>query len=221
MSIKMKELTKLTDTAKSTILYYVKEGLLPQPEKPKPNLHLYDKKCVEIIKFIKYLQRHFGSSIAELKAIIDQKDFDFEKGFETVMETLDVLMGSVHQSSYSRSYISTQYSITDNKLMEYEERGLLFARDGVYTDKELEIVEILLKLEELGMSDKILETYVAQARELSKLEVEITQEYLKNKKEHKGSIKSLLDTTLILKPYIYNMHTLHAYQTTNNRKENL
>ena len=41
--LKMNELVKRSNTPKSTILYYLKEGLLPEPMKDKPNFHLYDE----------------------------------------------------------------------------------------------------------------------------------------------------------------------------------
>ena len=41
MSIKMAELMKKTGETRSTLLYYVKEGLLDEPQKPKANVHLY------------------------------------------------------------------------------------------------------------------------------------------------------------------------------------
>ncbi len=44
--LKMNDLVKLSQTPKSTVLYYVKEGLLPEPVKDKPNFHLYDEYCV-------------------------------------------------------------------------------------------------------------------------------------------------------------------------------
>lgn len=217
MSIKMKELMARTNTAKSTILYYVKEGLLPEPQKPKPNLHLYDEECIEIIKFIKYLQKNFSSSIAELKAIINDSNFDFDKGFETVMETLHVLMGSIHKSSHSVEYICDKYNITPQKLQNYVDDGLLFMREEIYTTKELEILEILLNLERMEMNPEVVKTYVNQARNLAKLEVEFTNEFLDAQSDKNSAVKALFDTTLILKPYLYNMHTLNAYQL---QKEN-
>ena len=47
--LKMNDLVKLSHTPKSTVLYYVKEGLLPEPVKDKPNFHLYDEYCVELL----------------------------------------------------------------------------------------------------------------------------------------------------------------------------
>ncbi len=212
MGIKMNELVKLTNTAKSTILYYVKEGLLPEPQKPKPNLHLYDERCVEIIKFIKYLQNNFNSSISEIKTIVQAGDFDFERGFEALLETLDVIMGSAHQSSYTTEYVLTHFSLSKERLDDYMNQELLFRRDGIFTDRELEILEILMYLEAQGIPDDVLKTYVDHARALAAFEVAFATEYLKEKKRGNDAVKALFDMTLILKPYLFNMHTLHAYR---------
>ena len=65
--LKMNDLVKLSQTPKSTVLYYVKEGLLPEPVKDKPNFHLYDEHCVKLLSFIKYLQSNFNATISQLK----------------------------------------------------------------------------------------------------------------------------------------------------------
>jgi DNA-binding transcriptional MerR regulator len=212
MTLKMKELTALTDTPKSTILYYIKEGLLPQPTKPKSNVHLYDESCVEIIGLIKYLQKHFGTSITELKKIMAEGKFDFSKGFEAILESLDAIMGGDDKEALGIEEVARRLGIEASKLHGYIDRGLLFPRDGLLSGKELEIIEILLELEQRKIDEKILIAYTKQARELAKLEVEIVQELTALQSDATQTIKALLDTTLILKPYIYNMHTLRQYQ---------
>lgn len=213
MAIKMNELVKLTDTAKSTILFYVKEGLLPEPQKPKANLHLYDEECVETIRFIKYLQTHFGSSINEIKGIIKNGKFDFKRGFEALLETLDVVMGSAHQSTYTAEYILNNYDLTAEELQFYLDEEVLFKRDGVFTDRELEILEIILNLQIQGIDKEIWMTYVKHARALSEFEVAFSKNYLDSKERSNDAVKALFDATLILKPYIFNMHTFQAYKT--------
>jgi len=212
MSIKMSELVKLTETPKSTILYYIKEGLLPQPLKPKPNLHLYDESSVDLIKFIKYLQTNFGSSISEIKAILSVEGFNFDRGYEIILETLSMLMGSAHQNSYSKQYIYEHYDISEELLEHYLQEGILFQRDDVFTAKELEILEILLNLHSLGIAQELIHTYIKHARELAKFEVAFTKEFLSKTENKNDALKTLFDTTLRLKPYLFNMHTLRSYQ---------
>ena len=211
MAIKMNELVKLTDTAKSTILFYVKEGLLPEPQKPKPNLHLYDEECVETIRFIKYLQTHFGSSINEIKGIIKNGKFDFNRGFEALLETLDVIMGSAHRRTYTTEYVLTHYEIKPEILQDFLDKEVLFKRDGVFTDRELEILEIILNLQKQEIDQEIWLTYVKHARALSEFEVAFSKKYLDSKERSNEALKALFDATLILKPYIFNMHTYNAY----------
>jgi len=211
--MKMNELVKKSDTPKSTILYYIKEGLLPEPEKPKPNQHLYDARCVERIGFIKYLQKHFSCSIDELKALMGREQFDIGHGFETLLETLDMIMGAAHQELYAPQQLCDHFGITEAALRGYVERGLLFPREGHYTRKEFEILEILEEGRREGIDALILESYVTHARALAKLEVELGSRLFGGSEKRNGTLKALFDTTLILKPYLFNMHTLETYRS--------
>ncbi|MEN8146723.1 MAG: MerR family transcriptional regulator [Campylobacterota bacterium] len=212
MSLKMSQLTKLTETPKSTILYYVKEGLLPQPQKPKPNQHLYDERCVDMIQFIKYLQKHFDSSIQEIKAIVAHDGFDFSKGFETLLQTINVIMGAAHQETYTASQLCERFNITPERLKTYIEKEYLYIRDGHFTQREVQILEILCEGEEQGMSMKIIESYLEHAKALAELEIALGKELLNSTQKTNSVVKSFFDTTLILKPYLFNMQTLQSYQ---------
>lgn len=219
MPIKMSELVKRSGVPKSTILYYVKEGLLSQPQKPKPNLHLYDENMVDKIHLVSYLQKQFDASIAEIKSILASKAFNWDEGFAGIWETLNILMGATVVDSYSHKDVCRKLDISSEKLNSYLERGLLFLRDGRFTNKELEIVEILLALEEIGAED-ITESYIAMAKEIALKEVEMTEILLEKtpKEQRNETTKTLFDTTLILKPYLLNMQTLQAYQNKDTQK---
>lgn len=212
MAMKMSELVKRTDTPKSTILYYIKEGLLPEPEKPKPNLHLYDDSAVELIGFIKYLQTHFGCSIEEIKTLFGKKGFDFRKGFEVLLETLDVIMGAAYKETIPAAELCERFDITPQTLEQYVDEGLLFKRDGHFTQREAKMLAILREGERNGVDPLLLRQYVEHARALAQLEVEFGQRVLQNADNKNGALKTLFDTMLILKPYLFNMHTLTTYR---------
>ena len=55
MDYKMSDLVRKTNIPKSTILYYIKEGLLPEAIKVKANVHKYSDEHIELIKYIKYM----------------------------------------------------------------------------------------------------------------------------------------------------------------------
>lgn len=93
MGIKMATLTEKSGVTKSTILFYLKEGLLPEPEKPKPNVHLYHDSSIAILRFIKYLQEHLNYSITEIKSIMIDNKIDFEDDSDVVVNYLVAMSG--------------------------------------------------------------------------------------------------------------------------------
>lgn len=203
--LKMNELVKLSDTPKSTILYYIKEGLLPMPHKVKANLHLYDESMVEKIAFIQYLQKNFNSSIAELKAIFTHKDFDINNPYESILNLLHVLMGADFTKTYSMEDLCKEFDITSKKLQSFIDEGFIHVRDGVFTQSEKQMLEIIISSNKDEMS--LIQKYALLSKEMATLEVDLGFKKLKNK-----DLKHFFDIILILKPYVFNMQTLNTYK---------
>jgi len=213
MAYKMKELMALSDESKSTILYYVKEGLLPEPSKPKPNVHLYDESCVQILKFIKYLQHNFSYSIAEIQNIFKDNNFDLDGSFEMMVRSLELISGGRDNKWYSKKEFLTLLSMNEKKLKEYQNKGYLFERAKGFSSKEIEIAEILERAESLGLDCSLLDAYVNDAKILAQKENIVGSELLKDDQEsHNTRYELLFDLILTLKPYIFNMHTVQAHQ---------
>ncbi len=214
MALKMKELMALSNESKSTILYYVKEGLLPEPSKPKPNVHLYDESCVQILKFIKYLQHNFSYTIAEIQAIFKDNTFVFDDSFEMMVRSLELIAGGKENVWYNKSEFLELLSLSSEKLKHYQEKGYLFERAKGFSKKELEIAEILMRAETLGLDVTLLDAYVENAKALAKRENEAGSKLLQNDTQaHDARYELLFDLVLTLKPYIFNMHTVEAHHT--------
>ena len=219
MSLKMKELVELTGESKSTILYYIKEGLLPEPQKPKPNVHLYDESCINIIKFIKYLQKKFSYSISEIHKIFENNRFDFDNSFESLIQSIE-LIGADSDKSYTKEELLNKAEINEAELENFINRGYLI--QSHYTDKELEIIKILKRAKEANLDFKLIDAYVKCARELAVLENEIGQNLLKDDtKSHNKRYELLFDLILNLKPYIFNGYTVKEHQKRINDEESI
>ena len=220
MALKMKDLMKQSDESKSTILYYIKEGLLPQPSKPKPNVHLYDESCVQILKFIKYLQHNFSYSIAEIKTIFKDNHFDFDGSFEMMVRSLELISGGRDNQWYSKKEFLTLLAIDNKRLKMYQDKGYLFERAKGYSSKEVEVAEILERAEALGLDCSLLDAYVNDAKLLAQKENDVGAKLLKEEnKTHNARYELLFDLVLTLKPYIFNLHTVQAHQK-NIKKDN-
>jgi len=220
MQLKMKDLMLQTGESKSTILYYVKEGLLPEPSKPKPNVHLYDISCVQILKFIKYLQHNFSYTIAEIQSIFQDNHFDFDGSFEMMVRSLELISGGKDNVWYTKSDFLKLLSMDEKTLKSYQKKGYLFERAKGFSAKEVEMAEILERAEDLGLDFTLLDAYVNDAKILATKENDIGSDLLKEETEtHNARYELLFDLILKLKPYIFNMHTVKAHQSNISKED--
>ncbi len=71
--MKMSELEQQTGISRQMIHYYLNNGMLPEPERPKKNVAIYDEKHVAAIQSIRQLQTKSRLSIEEIKNILAGK----------------------------------------------------------------------------------------------------------------------------------------------------
>jgi len=213
MALKMKHLMEQTGESKSTILFYVKEGLLPEPEKPKPNLHLYDESCINIIKFIKYFQNQLSYTIAQIKTIFAENKFSFSDDFSMMLRSLEMMAGSPNTKWYSDSEFLKFSKLNQEELDTYLKKGWLFRQKQGFSDKELNLVSTFKRAKSLGLNETLFNSYVESAQKLAEIEYQLGSELLESDKllnnEH---YELLFDSMLTLKPYIFNMHTMQEHQ---------
>jgi len=202
-----------TGESKSTILFYVKEGLLPEPEKPKPNLHLYDESCINIIKFIKYLQNQFSYSIAQIKSIFNENKFTFSDDFSMMLRSLELMSGSSDGLWYSDEDFLELSELHQEELEDYLKRGLIFRQEKGFSTQELKLVELFKRAKKLKLNEKLFDAYVQSAKKLAKIEYALGSEMLdRDKSLNNEHYELLFDAILTLKPYIFNMHTIQEHQ---------
>jgi len=203
-----------SEESKSTILYYIKEGLLPEPSKPKPNVHLYDPSCIQILKFIKYLQHNFSYSIAEIKNIFQNNHFDFDGSFDMMVRSLELISGGKDAQCYNKESFLKLIGMDEKTLKAYQKQGYLFERARGFSSKEVEIAEILERAKVLGLDFTLLDAYVNDAKILAQKENDIGASLLKEEDaSHNARYELLFDLILTLKPYIFNMHTVQTHKT--------
>jgi DNA-binding transcriptional MerR regulator len=215
----MKNLMELTGESKSTILFYVKEGLLPEPDKPKPNLHLYDESCVNIIKFIKYLQNQFSYTIAQIKAVFAENRFDFGDDFSMMLKSLQIMAGSGDAKCYSLDDFLEFSGLSGDELQNYIDRGLIFKQEQGFSSQELKLVDIFKRAKELGLDERLFDEYVTSAKAIAKIEYRLGAEMLESdESRHNEHYELLFDSILTIKPYLFNMHTMQEHQKQMEKK---
>jgi DNA-binding transcriptional MerR regulator len=74
MGLKIGEIARRSGVAPSTIRYYVRQGLLPEPEKVNKSMAYYDEGCVEKIHAIRRLQERRYLPLSVIRNILRKMD---------------------------------------------------------------------------------------------------------------------------------------------------
>ena len=90
--MKMKELEKETGVGRETIRFYIREGLLPEPDRPKRNVARYDQEHVDRLKLIRRLQHERFLPLSVIKTIVAAQDARPQRGIEQLIG-LENLLG--------------------------------------------------------------------------------------------------------------------------------
>ncbi len=211
MDYKISELVALTHVPKSTILYYIKEGLLPEAIKLKSNVHCYSEEHVELIKYIKYMQQEMGSSIEEIKGILQNKNQSMASSFSMLaplMETLSAIPTTAKH--YTKQEFTDYFDIDPILLEKLLKDGILIPTGGDdYTDKEASIIRLIEDYNDIGLEYTLLKEYVTQAKVLANLECQLQQQLCKKRTDETFSTlwKIMFETLFNAKSYIFSRYT--------------
>ena len=210
MEYKISELVSKTDTPKSTILYYIKEGLLPEAKKLKSNVHRYNEEHVELIKYIKYMKQEMGSSNEQIKTALKNKNKSLSSSYSMLaplMQTLSAIpSGAAH---YTKEDFINHYGFEKELLEQLLKDGVLMPISNEFTDKEASIIRLIEKFEEIGMDYEIIKKYVYHAQELSTLEQSIQMQLCGARTDENFSTlwKIMFETLFNAKEYIFSRYT--------------
>lgn len=80
--MKMKELERETGIGRETIRFYIREGLLPEPVRPKRNVATYGPRHVARLRLIKRLQQERFLPLSVIKTIVRSEAENPASGFE-------------------------------------------------------------------------------------------------------------------------------------------
>jgi len=218
MKIKMSQLVALTGVPKSTILYYIKEGLLPQPERIKQNVCLYDESFVEKIKFIKFLQSSYGRSICEIKESVCGGEYDFSKGSQPLIGFLEKLSGTAANSErFGEEELLKRSGVERAFFDEICKAGLMVPlSEGSFDERDVQMLELYYKLSKKGWSLDFFKKYKELSGELASFmigEIVKAKDNAKEKGEMDNELQHLMfEIPLAIEPYLINRLGIREYR---------
>jgi DNA-binding transcriptional MerR regulator len=162
----MQELVAATGVAKSTILHYLKEGLLPPPVKTSRNMAYYSSACVERITFVKMLQSKYRLSLALIKQFLQEGRLGPE--LEPFLELRSFIFGQLEDQELldlEAFCQATGLTVPEVEAMQQAEL-LLPLQPERFDAEDLAIGRILKHCWELGLSPGGASFYPRLAREI-------------------------------------------------------
>ena len=211
MEYKISELVSKSNTPKSTILYYIKEGLLPEAKKLKSNVHRYNNEHVELIKYIKYMKDELGSTNEQIKLALKQKNNSFSSSYTMLEPLMNTLGGiAINSKHYTKDEFIMEFDIDTQLLsMLLKENILMPISEDDYTQKEASIIHSIENFIDVGVEYEIIKEYVKYAQILSELESKMQKQLCSVKSEENFSTlwKIMFDTLFNTKEYIFNRST--------------
>ncbi len=179
--LKISELAEMTGVPKSTILYYVKKGLIPEPVKTSPNMAWYSEECIEKINFIKEMQTKRFVPLDHIKHMMEAVD---EKHLppEMLLQLNKLIFEDKTEDdpSYNKAEFLKIVELTEQELAELEELKLVIPTidedERTYAAEDIQTVSNLKKMFEFGITPNDLSYYPRLVADIIKKDLELHQE---------------------------------------------
>lgn len=163
--LRMKELCEATGLPKSTLLFYVDQGLLPQPVKTSPNMAFYPPECVERVALIRQLQSGQRFSLAKIKSILKARDEGDD--IAPLLMLNQVIFGDQEEQLMSLDEFCALSGLSPEKVAELEKSQLLLPlSEQGYDSQDLAMAEVLATRASLGLTPEDASFYPRIANQL-------------------------------------------------------
>ncbi len=211
MEYKISELVAKTHVPKSTILYYIREGLLPEAKKIKSNVHRYNDQHVELIHYIKYMKEEIGSTNEQIKYALQKQNQSFSSSATMLQPLMNTLSGVPSDAEhYTKKQFIEQFDIDTTLLEELLQDGIVLPlNEDDYTDREASIIKLVSYFKEVGVDYSILKAYVHHAKILSELEFQMQTQLcsVRNDENFSKLWKIMFESLFNVKNYLFNRNT--------------
>lgn len=175
--LKMKELVGATNVPKSTILLYVKQGLLPTPVKTSANMAWYAPLCIQRIAFIKQVQSSRRLPLAAIKGLI--REMEKGRNVDLYLELQTTVFESGPKKLGPAAFCKTTGLNEDQLKLLCRLELILPLEDGRFNEQDKAMGILFKQSLDLGMTPQDLAFYPKFAKELVEKELVLREQQTK------------------------------------------
>ena len=218
MEYKISELVAKTDVPKSTILYYIREGLLPEAKKIKSNVHRYSDEHLELIRYIKYMKEEIGSTNEQIKFALQNQNQSLSSSATMLQPLMNTLSGiPADAEHYTKDAFIEHFNVDPALLERLLEEGIIIPlQENDFTQSDANMVKLVTYFKEVGVDHGILKAYAHHARALSELESQMQLQLCDVRSDKNFSLlwKIMFDSLFNAKNYLFNRNTYRVLLNT-------
>ena len=231
MALKMKELEARTGVNREAIRFYIREGLLPEPEKPKRNVALYTEEHVTRTRLIKELQDKHFLPLKAVKAVLDSPDTrsmaENERGPGMSHFLPALLRDTTPGPNRTVAEVSASSGLSDDQIASLAGIGAIsISDDGLIDFRDAAILETWGQAQSRGFDAKhdytprFFINYVDAARQLAKFEVAQFMQTLGSSLDGRAAGKMAAEGIELANTLISLLHTKFIVEEINAQTSN-
>ena len=157
--MRMRELEKASGVGRETIRYYIREGLLPEPDRASRNSASYSDGHVARLRAIKRLQEERFLPLAVIRSLLDADDGDrwlAPEAFPMLDAMLAARLEAGGMARVSMAVVAGKLGIELRAITEHAETGMITVdADGTMSARDAAIVGTINEVAEIGFSEQL------------------------------------------------------------------
>lgn len=180
--IPMRELEKLTSMTRATINYYIKEGILPMPQKSAKNMAYYDEEFVEKLKLIEIMKKeHY--SLAQIKKLINSESGTINDFCFQILESVNKLLPyGVDENLVTKEQLY-DIGLNETTINELIEMNIIISSNEsntLFPAYSLTICQFIKYYTDFCIPLPVVEEIINKLKELADLEKNAFVDYIRN-----------------------------------------
>lgn len=156
--MRMRELEKASGVGRETIRYYIREGLLPEPDRASRNSAFYSEDHVARLKAIKRLQEERFLPLAVIRSLLDAEDGSrwLAPGAFPMLETMLAARFGADGQRHALNQLITDQGFDPNAVADHAAIGMIeIEADGTISARDAAILRIMKELADIGFTDDL------------------------------------------------------------------
>ncbi|MBY8965156.1 MAG: MerR family transcriptional regulator [Algiphilus sp.] len=152
---RMADVVRKTGVGRETIRFYIREGLLPEPERPARNMAWYSDEHLRLLRTIRQLKDEEFLPLEAIKAVLHDRDAHHFS--ERQRSMLDRMRRRLHLqrhptgAGHSRRKLADLLDISQEELREAEEIGFIRANAAQLSEEEERLLTLWAEMRDAGL----------------------------------------------------------------------